>query len=763
MRLRLTATITAVTLLVSLALLDAEVTVTRLLGYRLFYHFVFFVISLAQLGMAGAGAWVYATRKAGYGPEDLAMWLTRVGLFILATLVVYAYLSPAPNVLLKVAGPPAVAYLLAVALPLVALYFSGGMVLTILFTELRADIARLYAADLVGASVGCVVSVLAMAWFGPIRAFLGAGVLVVACALALARGTSQAPRWLLLVVLLGGMAAPDVFDPMQALGLKSLFVRSRWDHLGRVDAVGPSRYLMDGVDGSELKMSRLADGLRPADLPDYFLVGEAPRVAIIGVGAGPQLAEAVAAGARQVVAVDLNATVVDWGKHEDAVANQGIFLRPEVEAFADEGRHFIQSSADPFDLVVMFGVVAHSAAAQGANALAEAFLFTVESFQAIHRKLSPRGLMCISRWYFQPPRETMRIFTTVLEALRREGVAEPRRHLLVLVPVADVANAGKQTGVFVLFTREPLAAARLDELDALLRRIGWSYLYRPGAVLDTPFHEYVASPDRAAFLDAYPYLVGPTTDSAPFFFQISAPWRTGPATGGARPEVPEGTREAPRILLATLLTALVLSAAMLGVPLYLRRRDLAGSRGLGTAWFYFSCLGLGFMALEIPVIQTMSLFLGHPTYAISVVLLGLLASAGIGSALAPRLSRRGVQLVLAGIVVLALSSSRWLLAGVSGLLHLGLPARLALALAYLAAIGVPMGMPFVAGIREVEAEGPAKVAWAWASNGAASVVGSCGLMILLVLAGSAAGMGLAALAYLGAALSFGHLAARDAT
>ena len=145
----------AVVFLVSLALLDAQVTATRLIAYRFFYHFVFFVVSLAQLGLAAAGAWLYASRRTDWKSAELLPWLVALAGLPLAVLGTYAWLGPAPNLSFgKVDGPGAYGYLTALALGLVALNFCGGMALTLSFTRRRDAIGRLYAADLVGAALG---------------------------------------------------------------------------------------------------------------------------------------------------------------------------------------------------------------------------------------------------------------------------------------------------------------------------------------------------------------------------------------------------------------------------------------------------------------------------------------------------------------------------------------------------------------------------------------------------------------------------------
>ncbi len=764
----------AAVFLVSLGLLAAQVSVTRLVAYRFLYHFVFFVISLSQLGLAAAGAWIYARRdpRPASGTE-VELWLVRLALSVLVTLAFYVGLTPVPDRYFKVTGLPGAVYLLALSFPLIGLNLSGGMVLTLLFSRYRSRMSELYAADLAGAAAGCLASVAVMSVAGPIRAFLLSGLVALLAARVIGRLEAHpapeepaapeprvSPRFQALVagLLTAGLAVPWLFDPNLKYGIHRLILRYHWDHLQRTDAVGPSRYLVDGRSGTELAMARSTPERGAADLVEYLLVPPRPRVGILGVGAGPELIDALAAGASKVVAIDLNPAIMTWNRTLDREANQGIFERPEVESYAVEGRHFVQSYPGRFDLLVMFGLDTFSAAAQGTFAMTENFLYTVEAFEDFMERLAPGGVVAVRRWIFDPPRENLRLYTTAEAALRRRGVADPSLHLAVLANRPTYRRRGPESPVvegYFLASPDPFDEARLARVDELVTRIGWSFVHRPRRRLDNPISEYAHSPDPAGFRASYPYIVEPATDDNPFFFQVYAPWRH---LSDQDHWVQVMHQQSTMAMFLTLVVSLVLSAVLLGVPLWLRRRDLASEVGLTRSALYFGCLGFGFMAFELPVIQAMTLFLGHPTYAMSLVLFGLLLAAGTGSSLAARVPRRGVPLVLLTVAFLGAASAWGLTSGLRSLLHLGESSRIGLCLGLLAILGVPLGIPFAAGIREISDRGPHQVAWAWAANGSASVVGSTALMVVLVYAGSRVALGLGALAYLLALGVFPRLA-----
>ena len=764
--------------LVALALLNAQVTVTRLLAYRFFYHFVFFVISLSQLGLAAAGAWVYASRRLPRMNLDLLRWLLLLAASPLLVLAAYSWLGPRPNLSFgKLDGPTAYGYLSLLAILLVVLNFAGGMVLTTLFTGFKEHIGRLYAADLVGASLGCLASVGLMMYAGPIRAFLMSGVAALLAALGLlillegkGRRPSQnltQPRlvsaWVFLMLFLClGLAFPGLFDPnLRFPDRAGRLTRSAWTHIARTDATGPASYVIDGDAYTDVYSGLPQGGVDPPS-PSYELVSPGPDVAIIGVGAGPQLVVALERGATSVLAVDINPTIIAWSRDEDRQFNQDIFNRPEVTVQVAEGRHALRSSEKDFDLIVMHAIDTWTASSQGAYSLTENFLYTSEAMRDLLSKLRPGGVVSIRRWLFWPPRESLRLFTTINDALEREGFEEPERHLIAVSPEQQFRDPELKVWGFVFFSNQPFGEEQLARLDRYVESRHWSYLYRPGESIPTPFTEFLYASDRQAFYDPYPYIVTPASDANPFFFQLASPWSDW---GSGETQKLSGViyRQSSSLLVLCLVIAVVLTVALLGVPLFLRRGDLSGDRQLGTSVVYFGCLGFGFMAIELPVIQVMTLFLGHPTYALSVVLLGLLAAAGAGSSLMGKLPTAAGRIAIAVVIVLAIGSGLTLLPAVHALIHLPDPIRFGLTLVYVVAIGVPLGMPFVAGVRLLDAARPHQVAWAWAVNGATAVVGSCLLMILMVFSGSGASFALAAVAYGIAFLARPRLALKEAS
>jgi hypothetical protein len=754
--------------LVSLALLNGQVTVTRLLSYRFYYHFVFFVVSLAQLGLTAAGVWVYASSRREWYRREIAAWSLGLAALPVLILTIYGRLSPAPNLSLgKLVGPPAYLHLSVLAVMVVAFNLFGGMVLTILFTTFRQRIGRLYASDLVGAASGCLASVGVMSVAGPIRAFLISGFAATCAALLLTLVPGKGGRpgekgWLwggaVAVTAILGLAwlRPDLFDPYRpdaATSRQNRIIRTEWNHLARTDAVREGRYVIDGDASTDV----LEAGWPDPAAPEYALVPPNPDVAIIGVGAGPELAVALFREAASVLAIDINPTIIRWSEEDDRRFNRGIFHHPAVTVRVGEGRHVLRSSAKGFDLIVMHAIDTYTASAQGAYSLSENFLYTSEAMSDFLSKLKPGGVVSIRRWLFWPPRENLRLFTTVYTALMGKGIGRPEDHIVVLAPTRNFRNPDRRTWGWLLFSDQAFAPPQLRKLDAFVGRRGWSYVYRPHQDLATPFSDFVKAEDKRTFYASYPYIVNPTWDSNPFFFQFAMPWTAW------RPALRQAEAiygDSAKILLLCLGTCTGLTFLLLGIPLIMRRADAAGNSQIPASIVYFGCLGIGFMAVELPTIQIMTLFLGHPTYALSVVLLGLLAAAGAGSSIMGGASPATGDRALLGIVAIAVASAFGLLPAVHAFIQTPDWVRFLMTSGYLVLAGIPLGMPFVAGVHLLRQDRPHGVAWAWAVNGACAVIGSCVLMIVMVYADSGASYLIAAACYAMAFLAKKQLARR---
>jgi hypothetical protein len=426
-----------------------------------------------------------------------------------------------------------------------------------------------------------------------------------------------------------------------------------------------------------------------------------------------------------------------------------VFSDPRVELVVAEGRHFLSTTSERFDAIQLSGVDTFAALSSGAYALAEAYLYTVEAVGDFLDHLAPGGLLSYSRYEFEPPRETIRNVSNMIEALRRRGVPDPAGRLMVVAGKEWANCMVKPDG----FTAEEKEAVRRSTAA-----LGFRVSYDP----DRPGHDAYdrlvrAGPEeRAAFLRDYAYDVSPVLDDRPFFFQYFKP-RTllrPPPGVDLRRDWPVVVPTGLLTLAVTLVLLTLLSALLILAPLRGRVGAGAGARR-GAVFGYFAALGLGFLFVEITLMQAFTVFLGNPTYALSVVLFTLLSSSAVGSALTQGRDARLTLLALPPVLVAAAFGLR---AALPALLGLPLAGRIACTMALLAPLGLLLGTAFPQGIRRLAGAAPALVPWAFAVNACFTVLGSASAVLLALLAGFRVPMIAAALLYALAAALLPRLA-----
>jgi hypothetical protein len=478
--------------------------------------------------------------------------------------------------------------------------------------------------------------------------------------------------------------------------------------------------------------------------------------AIIGPGGGVDVLRAVANGSGNVTAIEINPIIANdimRGRYRDY--SYDLYERPQVHLHVQDGRSYIRASHDFYDVVQMTLVDTWASTAAGAFALSENNLYTVEAFHEYFDHLRPDGMIAITRWEFRQPREALRVVAQAMEALHQSGVANPQDHIIV---VADGNLDEDGRPVLVLAKKSAFTAQEYAAVAQHIRQnpnlvwlnpvTGYSGLQkRPPAA--EAFGSLIASNDPKAFARSYAYNVAPVSDNAPFFFFTLK-------TGYVLKNIVAGTGRGMdwRINLGVVVLGMLLAISVLAVaaflllPLVVHQRG-SSHRAHSTSLAYFIFVGLGYIVVEIALIQRFVLFLGHPTYALTVVVFLLLLSSGAGSVVARRWisgTRRLQQILL---VITALLAIYLLL--LPGLLPAAVgapfPLKLVISALILAPLGFLMGMPFPSGLRRIET-----VEWAWALNAAASVLGSVLAMVIAIHFGLSVTLACAAMAYLIAAL-----------
>jgi hypothetical protein len=490
--------------------------------------------------------------------------------------------------------------------------------------------------------------------------------------------------------------------------------------------------------------------------------GSAPRVLVVGVGGGVDIMIALAHGATHVTGVEINRAMIKLLTDRFADYLSGLFhpeghpLSRRIDLIHSEGRSFARTRQDRYDVIQLSGVDSFTALNTGAYTLSESYLYTTDAVKDLYDRLRDGGYLSYSRFVMTPPkkpRETLRLANIAFTALRELGVSDPASHLIVFQG-REWASTIIKRGAFG--QREVDALNRFADEQRFrgllfdpLRDLSDS-LPRIDGERTSAFHKNqlrfakllrFSDSQRRNFVDRYEYDLTPSTDDRPFFFnyyRYAGLFRRDRADRGSpkdvyHPDYPVGHF----VLIVSLIQITVLSALLILAPLRrLPRTREAGSRKL-SVFSYFASLGMGFMFVEIALMQKTILFLGHPTYAVSVVLTTLLASAGLGSFLTGyfQLRRRTLICVVLAIVILVTGNALALDALLPKVLTPGLSSRVLLVVCAIAPLGIALGMPFPLGMRVVRESCPELLPWAWAINGFVSVFASIFCVILSMAIG----------------------------
>jgi hypothetical protein len=745
--------------LTSFAALLLELALTRLFSVVLFYHFAFLAISIALLGLGAGGvfAYLFKNRFAKAGTRQLAARLClESSILVLIALEVILYIPVALTITWRNFLHLTAIYV-AAALP----FFLTGLLLSVVFARETRRIPLLYAADLGGGALACLATVPLLNWIGGPNTILMASVALTLAAAVWAptrawrRGAGALLA--LFLMLIAGNLSDRLFDVVYAKGMfrdPAWVEFARWNALSRVevDRQGQNKTIVIDADASTYIMNVEPEQVHGTRWED-ILMSRPPALAnvlrphgefaIIGPGGGIDVLSALASGSPSVTGIEINpliANTIMRGRY--ATYSRHLYQRPDVHMHVTDGRSYLRSTPQQFDVVQMTLVDTWASTAAGAFALSENNLYTVEAFREYFEHLKPDGMIAITRWEFREPREALRIVSVAMEALHRLGVANPARNFIVAsegplnedgIPVVVLA---KKTA----FTDEEESAiqSHLDDYPDLVALYLPSYpeVWRDG---HNPFADLIASNDPYRFAQSYAYNVSPVTDNAPFFFFTLKPAQIL-GQHGVRHSVDWKVNLGVLVLVLVLAISFVAVLGFLILPLALH-----GGRQSPVPLLYFVAVGLGYILVEIAFIQRFVLFLGHPTYALTVVIFLLMLSSGAGSLFSrrwlPRTQMAWMPLVL---VILALVGNVCFLPrALPAWVGLSFSYRLVVSALLLAPLGFVMGMPFPTGLRALAArpvfEVPAGVTeadnaveWAWAMNAAASVLGSVLAMVIAI-------------------------------
>ena len=754
--------------LVSASVLVTQLTLTRLFSATMHYHFAFLAISLALLGSGAGGVLVHLLGQRLHPP---ARWLS-IGavLFGLSTVAALAVILRNPLWPLEsrlVTLGRLTAIYAAAALP----FLMAGAVVALAVTRYAPDMGRLYMFDLGGAAAGCLLVIPSLDAVGAVNTLLLASVMGWAAAALFQPLAAMDRRHGLLLGMSGGallaLTAANVatggLDVRKAKGLieEGSVLFAEWNSFSRVTVWGslsdPAVHVMIDADATTLV---LKDGgthpERHRHLVDRveslaYELKPGADVLIIGSGGGAEVVMARLFGARRITAVEVNPIIArDVMSREPYRGYSGaIYEQTGVRLVVDEARSFIRSTAGSYDVIQATMVDTWAATAAGAFALTENNLYTVEAFKDFAARLDDDGILCVTRWHLDPPDQLMRLASVARAMMAELGIGEAARRIVVVRGLP--APGETRAPATFLFKKDGFTDEEVRRLETVAAERAWELLYTPLTRPGSDLTRLIRAEDPGAVWDALPANVEPTRDNSPFFFNTVRFTRLGEILRLDREW--RKTNLGTLVLLALLLLTSLLTAALILGPLaWWRGRVLADRSASALPWLLgFGGLGLGFILIEVVLVQKCILFLGQPTYSLTVVLFSLLAFSGLGSFLSRRVpaSRLAASLTssLTAVAVLACLAAAALSPLFYRLVHLPHSLRIVVTVLALAPLGLALGVPMPTAVRLLAGRRPEIIPWAWGVNGATSVTGSVAAVVIALAAGFDQALLVAAAAY----------------
>jgi len=744
------------------ATLLLEILNTRLLSVVTWYHLSFFAVSMAMFGMAAGALWVYL-KPQKFPREDALSSLYRYSiLFALSTLICHLIILFTP--LSTLGGWDAANFFkmtlitLAVAIP----FAFSGVVITVALTQVPGNSGLIYAVDLVGAALGSLACLALLSVLDISSATIASTVVTVLAILFFQRAKTGRSdlRWVALAVVLAiGAFANSQFTS----GLRVFYPKGNeisysdqtieyWTIHGQIllspaeERVGPFYWgagagapVIEGmklqglvIDGEAGTAVTQWDGNREGLEWPRFDVTSLPyhlrkegNVAVIGVGGGRDILTALWAKSKHITGIEINGAILDilQDRRRDFVS---LDQQPEVEFVHDEARSFLTRSDETYDVIQMSLIDTWAATGAGAFTLSENGLYTVEGWQIFFDKLAPNGLLSVSRWYSpEALSETNRLISLAAMSLLEQGVDNPGEHAVLVA---------RNTVATLLVSPTPFSDADLDQIESVAAEMAFTVLHSPRQESSERLIRDALASKSSAQLEAatqHEFLdFSPPLDSRPYFFNILKPSAllSTDAELGELGIVAGGNLLATYTLMLLCLLAFIGVTLVIGVPLLLSGKPQLPKGVFGSGLLYFACIGTGFMMVQIPLIQRFSVYLGHPVYAVSVLLFSMIIAAGLGSSLSDRIAveRDRRWTFVLPLTIVAMIIALYLLSGpiIQATIDQGLLVRCLIVILLVAAAALPMGMCFPLGLRLFRQYSDDCLPWLWGVNGATGVLAS---------------------------------------
>jgi hypothetical protein len=743
-----------------------EILLTRIFSVTMWYHFAFMAISVAMFGMTVGALMVYLFPR--FFSTQRVYYHLALSAFLLSLTIVLSFLTHLSIPILTNEDLFSFVTLYALILTYVVIsipFVFSGICVCLALTRFPSKVSKLYAADLAGAALGCILLIYLLDFTSGPTAVFGVAALAGAGAVlfTLSQGFLRLRRLALVFTVAFGVftIAHTVLVAQQRPWIRLLWTKAgydpkplfeKWNSFSRIRIIGDtaqpcvphswglsktcqpdSIHQLDlNIDATAATMLSGYNGnVNEHDYLKYDITNLAHHlrhdadVLVVGAGGGRDIISALVFNQKSVLGVEINQDIISTVNGDFGDFTGHLDRDPRIGFVADEARSYISRSRKHYDIIVVSLIDTWAATAAGAFVLTENALYTVEAWTTFLDHLTPNGVLSFSRWYFRGmPGEMYRVTSLAAASLQKVGVQNPRDHIYV---ARNMTGDNDANGIgTILVSRRAFRADEIDSLDALCAQMQFDVDLSPRSSYDYNFATIASGGDLKHFYANLPLDVTPPTDDNPFFFQMLR-LKDFHHFNFFDQGIMNNNVKAIAILAVLMMTVLFLTLLCIIVPLLLTRRRV-NLRDSLPLFFYFGAIGFGFMLVEISQMQRLVIFLGHPIYSLSVVLFALLLSSGLGSFATERITF--INTPRQAMIRLVLLAALLVIFGVLtpyAITHLRgaeTPLRILTAVAILFPLGFLMGMAFPLGMKVASQRSEDLGPWLWGINGATSVCAS---------------------------------------
>ncbi|MFZ3090035.1 MAG: hypothetical protein WA240_05345 [Nitrospirota bacterium] len=783
--------------LISASALSLEIFFTRFFSVAQWHHFAFMVVSIALLGYGASGSFLMLFPSIL--KKDTKSLLYTLSLLLSITILTsYTIANHLPFDMAKIAWDTnQLIYILVYYILLSIPFFIAGMIISIVITLSSKDVNKIYFFDLIGASIGCLLPLIIFPLFG------GTGPLLISSTLALIaslfflpsphQGEVRVRRWFIplffLLLIIPLFFTNPKFLEINMSQFKSLnvalkfpetrLIDTKWNSFSRIDILeSPLVRFAPGlslkyqkslpqqigitIDGDSMTAITEHKGditeldfipYLPSSLPFYLTQNK--NVLILEPAGGLDILTALYFKSQLITGVEINPLIHKIIKHDFRNFSGGIYERDNVKIETGEGRGYLKKTVNKFDTILFPVLSGIPASSGGFFGLAEGYQFTEEAITTYLGHLNDNGILSITRYLIPPPREDLRLVSVIHSALKRMGINNPERHIAVIRTWGTIT---------IIVKRSELSDADISKIKEFSKERLFDIAYYHGIKEnETNIYNKFAEPiyfnlisqilndeKREALYKNYIFDITPVTDDRPFFFHFFK-WNKITEVYKSVGEKWQIFIEGGYLLPIIFIQALIASAVFIVFPLTVARgrRLITQKKETITFLSFFFLIGVGFMFIEISLIQKLILFLDHPVYAVSTALFGILIFSGIGSFLSKRYtSNKKLFNIILSLSIMIVIATIFLPYIITFFLGSNLILRGIVTLLTLCPIGILMGMPFPAAMKMLGERNKDVIPWAWCVNGASSVISSILAIIIALSVGFNAVLLLAALMYL---------------